>query len=361
MNYFIIDQGGRLVVMNYIWGVGFFYHNNIDNLKDYKIVGYIDNKLSKETYEYNGKPIISSDEITDDMEIIIMVKCFVPLVYELIERGVNKIKIGSWLFPESYQEILLRENGNFMVIDDSFVYKFGKETRVIRKQDDIVKLYKELIISNQIIENFVSMPEKPLCRDFGFSRGTPIDRVYIEKFLEQNKFAIKGDVLEIAENTYTMKYGEDRVDTSHVLHVNGWGENVICGNLETGEGITENRYDVAIITQTLMVIYNLPATVRNIHKLLKSGGVALITVSGISQISRYDAENWGSYWGFHPLAIKKLFEAEFSEDIVIESYGNVKTASALLWGISAEELPKEIFKYNDPQYPVILGIKVKKD
>jgi hypothetical protein len=34
---------------------------------------------------------------------------------------------------------------------------------------------------------------------------------------------------------------------------------------------------------------------------LKPGGVLLATVSGISQISRYDMYRWGDYWRFTTL------------------------------------------------------------
>ena len=47
---------------------------------------------------------------------------------------------------------------------------------------------------------------KPVSKVFGLDRGIPIDRYYIEQFLEQNKSFIKGAVLEIAESTYSKKF-----------------------------------------------------------------------------------------------------------------------------------------------------------
>lgn len=44
----------------------------------------------------------------------------------------------------------------------------------------------------------------------GFGRGTPIDRYYLESFLSAHSKDIKGDVLEIAENTYTKKFGDSQ-------------------------------------------------------------------------------------------------------------------------------------------------------
>ena len=47
--------------------------------------------------------------------------------------------------------------------------------------------------------------KKPLSNKFGFDRGTPIDRYWIEDFLEKNKSFIKGKCLEITDNFYTQK------------------------------------------------------------------------------------------------------------------------------------------------------------
>lgn len=347
----------------YIWGVGLFYKNNKNNLKKYIIEGYIDNKLCKTQNDFNGKKLISSNEIKEDMKIIIMSKNFVDMAYELIDKNIQNFMIGIVVFPESIQEQLLGNNGTFSVENKKLVYKTrGNIKKIINQQNDIKILYKELVTEENYIEAFDKLPDIPFCRDFGMTKGTPIDRIYIEKFLERYKNDIKGNVIEIADNIYTMRYGENRINKSYILHVNGWGGNAIRGNLETGEGIGENQYDTAIITQTLMFIYDLQSAIKNIYKMLKPGGVALITVASISQVSREDKEYWGSYWNFNVDAIWKLFSSKFRHDkIKVESFGNVKTATALLYGISAEEISKEIFEYNDLQYPVIIGIRVEKE
>jgi len=58
---------------------------------------------------------------------------------------------------------------------------------------------------------------EPISRVFGFDRGTPIDRVYIEHFLNSNKQYIQGVVCEIAENTYSKKYGSN-IKAYEILH-----------------------------------------------------------------------------------------------------------------------------------------------
>ena len=204
------------------------------------------------------------------------------------------------------------------------------------------------------------LPSEPISRVFGLDRGKAIDRVYIEDFLEAHKMDIHGRVLEIAENTYTLQYGEQRVKESCILHVNGTGENAIKGNLETGEGLNENSFDSMIITQTLMFLLDVNSAVGNIYRALKQGGTALITVAGISQVSRYDDDRWGHYFGFYETGIRKLCCQVFGEkNVEIKCYGNVKTAAAMLYGLCSEDLQPEDFKTCDQDYPVIIGIVLR--
>jgi len=139
----------------------------------------------------------------------------------------------------------------------------------------------------------------PFSHVFGFDRGQPIDRYYIEVFLKKHSPDIHGRVLEIGDSGYTHKFGGDRVTRSDVLHaVPGNPQATIVGDLSTGECIPENVFDCMILTQTFLVIYDVQAAVVNAHCALKAGGVLLATFPGISQISRYDMDRWGDYWRF---------------------------------------------------------------
>src|SRR5688572_2895542 len=60
---------------------------------------------------------------------------------------------------------------------------------------------------------------KPISCEWGLERGRPIDRYYIERFLATRSGDIAGRVLEIGEDTYTRRFGGDKVVKSDVLHV----------------------------------------------------------------------------------------------------------------------------------------------
>jgi FkbM family methyltransferase len=201
---------------------------------------------------------------------------------------------------------------------------------------------------------------QPISQIFGLDRGTPIDRYYIEKFLDQNRTYIHGRVLEIGDNTYTQKYGIN-VNQSEVLNAIPSPNATIVGDLASGKHIPEVAFDCIILTQTLLCIYNVKSALKNTIKALKASGTLLITVPGISQISRYDMDLWGDYWRFTDKSLRMLLE-EAAPDckIEVQTFGNVAVAKAFLDGLAQHELTKEVLDFRDSDYQVIITAKVIK-
>lgn len=202
----------------------------------------------------------------------------------------------------------------------------------------------------------------PFSREFGYDRGLPIDRYYIEKFLSLYQEDVRGSVLEIADNYYTNKFGGNQVLQSDVLHVALGAENAtIIADLTRADSIPSNSFDCIIITQTLQMIYDVSAALRTLYRILKPGGVLIATVPGISPISRYDMDRWGYYWSFTSLSAKRLLGKFFPENYIeIHTYGNVLTATAFLYGMASEELRLEEMDFRDPDYEVIVAIRAIK-
>ena len=203
---------------------------------------------------------------------------------------------------------------------------------------------------------------RPINSNWGFERGTPIDRYYIEKFLEKNAAHIRGRVLEVAGNEYTKKYGGNRVDKSDILHhTDGNPLATIIADLTDPRQVADALFDCIICTQTLQFIYDVSAAVTSLHRFLKPGGILLMTVPGISQISPEDMESTGDYWRFTTATLQRLFGEEFADDDVsINSHGNVKSSIAFLHGISATEVSESDLLYVDPQFQMLLTIVASK-
>ncbi len=201
---------------------------------------------------------------------------------------------------------------------------------------------------------------KPLSNKFGFDRGVPIDRYYIEKFLNKNQHLISGNVLEIADSFYTKKIGGEKVTNAFVFN-NEEAEGVdFVGDLVSGIGVKENIADCFIMTQTLPFIFDLNAAVENALKMILPGGHLLITVSGITPISRYDYEKWGHFWSFTEMSLKKILEGQEVENLVIESYGNVKAACAFLYGMATHELKQKDLDFKDNNFQMLISAVLKK-
>jgi surface carbohydrate biosynthesis protein/FkbM family methyltransferase len=201
---------------------------------------------------------------------------------------------------------------------------------------------------------------QPISKKFGFDRGKPIDRIFIEQFLKQKSGLIRGRVLEIADNTYTKTFGS-AVECSDVLNVQAASGATIIGDLATGQNIPAGLFDCIIMTQTLNVVYEVHATLKNAYMALKPGGVLLLTVPGVSQVSRYDMDRWGDYWRFssHELQIC-IDEAMPGCACRIESFGNPQIANAFLDGLAAQELPATAFDGLVPEYAILQTAEIHK-
>jgi hypothetical protein len=203
----------------------------------------------------------------------------------------------------------------------------------------------------------------PISQSFGIDRGKPIDRHYIEGFLEKHRHDIRGRVLEAGGFVnYTKQFGENRVTHGDILYPkDGHHDGTIIGDLATGSSIPSNAYDCLILTQVFPFIYNIQAAIAQCYKALKKDGVLLATLPGISQICRYDMEQWGDYWRFTDSSTRQLFGDVFQpENISVETYGNVLVACAFLHGLASRELKQPELDYRDPDFQLTITVRAVK-
>jgi hypothetical protein len=201
----------------------------------------------------------------------------------------------------------------------------------------------------------------PVGRLFGYYRGTPVDRYYIENFLDRHADDVRGRVLEVGDDSYTRRFAGARVESSDVLHIApGAPKATLIADLACAAHIAANSFDCVIVTQTLHLIYDVRAAIATLHRIVRPGGVVLATVPGITQISHSD---WGYtwYWAFTAECMKRLFTEEFAPGAVsVESAGNVLAATAMLYGLVVSELRTRELDVHDPEFEVCLAIRAVK-
>lgn len=195
----------------------------------------------------------------------------------------------------------------------------------------------------------------PISSRFGFDRGTPIDRFWIDEFISQNSEKIKGRVLEIDDSRYGSVY-KDNITQMDILDINPKNKKAnIHGDLRNLKGkIKDNTYDCVILTQVLGMIDDLPKAVSEIHRIIKPGGFVLVTASSLSPV--HDEEH--SFWRFTKASLEFLFKGGFTTDI--KTFGNVFASQCFWVGLSKEELTDEQLSFNDKRYPCIVTLIGKK-
>jgi SAM-dependent methyltransferase len=203
---------------------------------------------------------------------------------------------------------------------------------------------------------------RPISRQFGFDRGLPIDRYYIENFLSAHASDIRGHVLEIGEDTYTRRFGKERVSSADVLHVAGGNPaTTIVGDLSSADHIPSDAFDCIILTQTLQLIYDVRAAMRTLYRILKPTGVVLATFPGITQIPRSEPWSASWYWSFTEPSALRLFSEVFSEaQVEVQGYGNVLSAACFLFGLATQELQREELDYRDADYDLVITVRATK-
>jgi SAM-dependent methyltransferase len=191
---------------------------------------------------------------------------------------------------------------------------------------------------------------------FGADRGRPIDRWYIERFLERHRGDVRGRVLEVAERTYTEWYGDGAVTSSDVLYAaDGLPEATVVGDLTTGDGLPSRKFDCFICTQTLQFIYDVRAAVCGTHDVLSPGGVLLCTVPALSQTSRLDRDRWGDWWRFTSASVRRLLQEVYGVgNVSVMAHGNARVAASSLYGLAVEELDPADLEQDDDEYEVLI-------
>jgi hypothetical protein len=200
----------------------------------------------------------------------------------------------------------------------------------------------------------------PLARDWGFSRGTPVDRYYINRFLESCAADVQGVVLDVQEADTARRIGGDRVTRVDVIDVDGRNAHAtIVADLRCAPNVPAASYDCIVLTQTLHLVDDMPAVVAECARLLRPGGVLLVTMPCASRL----ANDYGpahDHWRVTAAAARRLFAEQFGPNVQVESCGNVAATAAFLYGLAVHEIAPVTLELRDPHYPLLVTVRARK-
>jgi SAM-dependent methyltransferase len=187
----------------------------------------------------------------------------------------------------------------------------------------------------------------------------PVDRYYISEFIAENCADIQGHVVEVGDRHYTRRFGGGKVTVSDVLMPRQDRSVTIEADLRNAPQVADGSFDCVIATQVLECIDEFHLATSTIYRILKPGGVALVTLPSIQRLD--NPHEWPLLWGFSDGAAKFMFERHFGEgNSAIRAYGNILSATAFLYGLAAHELTYEELNHRDPDYQVIVGVRARK-
>ena len=198
----------------------------------------------------------------------------------------------------------------------------------------------------------------PLSTAYGFDRGTPVDRLYIERFLAAHSADIRGSVLEVTDDTYSRRFGGARVTGQQVLHRGaGNARATITGDLADPATLPAAAFDCIILTQTLQYVFDLAAAAANLRRALKPGGVLLVTVPAVTPVL---ASYWGDahYWLFTKASLERVLAGAFEPGgLSVSSFGNLHAATAFLHGAAVEDVQRSRLDPVQDAYAVIIAAR----
>lgn len=202
---------------------------------------------------------------------------------------------------------------------------------------------------------FLQSKLKPASSRFGYDRGTPIDRYWIESFLQENKKHITGVCLEIGDNRYTHMFG-NRVNKSDILDINSSNKSAtIVGDIRNLRStISDCTYDCMIVTQVFGMVDDIHAAISECFRILKPNGVLLATMSSLSPT--YDIDH--SYWRFTTTSAQYLFDPVFGKaNTHVSGYGNVLAGQSFWIGLAKEDLSTSVLDFYDKRYQCLVAVK----
>lgn len=199
----------------------------------------------------------------------------------------------------------------------------------------------------------------PFSQHYGWERGEPIDRRYIDAFVSSQGETIRGDVLEVREPHYATRNGQG-VTRVHVVDIDRENRQAtLIADLTVEGSLPAASYDCAIVTQTLQFLGDIEATLANLRQALRQDGTLLVTVPCISKVDHESPMS--DYWRWTPAGLRLLLERNFPGDRVhVEGYGNLLVGVAFLMGLAQDELLDGELAYQDSTFPLVACGRVDK-
>ncbi|MGC4885690.1 class I SAM-dependent methyltransferase [Micromonospora sp. DT227] len=197
----------------------------------------------------------------------------------------------------------------------------------------------------------MNLPLGPVSDCYGYDRGTPVDRVYIDDFLIQHSALIRGDAAEVKDDTYLRRYGRERLTSTTIIDIDPTNSRAtLQADITVPGSLPAATFDCVVLTQTLQLLTDASAALRTCYTALRPGGALLLTVPCLARVS--PSGGTADRWRFTPAGLHHLL-TDWPGPTQVTGYGNLRTCLAALLGEAAEELTATERKHIDPRFPLL--------
>jgi SAM-dependent methyltransferase len=200
----------------------------------------------------------------------------------------------------------------------------------------------------------------PFSDRYGFDRGTPVDRYYLDRYFADHAADISGRVLEVKEPAYTDRFGHD-VTSVDIVDIDPGNPRVtVLADLAEAGSLPVSTWDCVVIPQTLHFVDDPAAAIANLWLAVRPGGVLLVTVPTVARQDRSldDIDRWR----FLPAGLELLLRKGCPDGTVtVTSYGSLVTNVGFLLGLAAEELGRRDLDRLDPAHPLLACGRARKE
>ena len=191
---------------------------------------------------------------------------------------------------------------------------------------------------------------RPLSQKWGWDRGLPTHRYYLNQYFQELSSDIRGHCLEFQDDAYTSLYGGSNVTKLEILHIDDSNTRAtIVADLTKPNDIPSNCFDCIICSHVLHMIFEFDKAIHELYRILKPGGVLLVAVPHVSMCTPEVQE----FWRFTPDGLFSALAKTFGADnITVRAYGNSLIAAGEIRGLVAHEFTKAEIDHHDPRFAV---------
>jgi Methyltransferase domain len=253
----------------------------------------------------------------------------------------------------------LREQSVFRMLSKH--YGFSSTFSSALPLDSFLRLVDELetlglLTVEPMTVNFGDLKRyTPFCPNYGYSRGTPIDRYYLDRFIRDVRSQIVGTTLEIGGHPANREtYKLESVTEYCTMDLQQKSGAHLLGDVHSKRAFGSRSFNSVILFNVLEHCARPWIVAENIHRWLKPEGKVFCMVPNAQRIHRDPLD----CWRILPDAFAIIFGG-YSES-TITSYGNLLTTIAAMSGIAAEELDEKDLAEKNNEYPVISCVVARK-